>query len=183
MSTNVKIARFQDISSTCSFGCNEPETIEDLFLHCKFAKKVWATEPHPIDINFSSNTTFLSIFKDKIEKDNPTIPIEIFMTKIWFIWKERCNRAFDNQSQSYDQVALEIQIHLAYWHKESYTVKKKDLLRGNDINNSWQFPKPIHHKLNVDAAWISHNVPAGFAIIYRNDAGCLKSRTHLSNKT
>ncbi|XP_026383574.1 uncharacterized protein LOC113279078 [Papaver somniferum] len=171
VSTNVKLSRFKDISSSCSFGCNEHETIEHLFLHCKFAQAVWATDPHPVDIQFNRNKSFFNIFKENLEEENPQIPIEIIMTKIWFIWKERCNRGFDNQHQTHQQVALEIQRHLAYWQKEKYTVKRKDLIRGNTSNNTWKLPEPHYHKLNLDGAWISCNTPEGFAIIFRNDAG------------
>ncbi|XP_026399628.1 uncharacterized protein LOC113295515 [Papaver somniferum] len=171
VSTNVKLSRFKDISSSCSFGCNEQETIEYLFLHCKFAQAVWATDPHPVDIHFNRNTTFFNIFEESPEEGNPQIPIEIIMTKIWFICKERCNRAFDNQQQTHQQVAVEIQRHLAYLHKEKYTVKIKDLIRGNTSNNTWKLPEPHYHKLNLDDAWISCNTPAGFAIIFRNDVG------------
>ncbi|XP_026384377.1 uncharacterized protein LOC113279959 [Papaver somniferum] len=93
------------------------------------------------------------------------------MTKIWFIWKERCNRAFDNQQQTHQQVALEIQRHLAFWHKEKFLVKSKDQVIGNRENKTRKLPVTLHNKLNLDAAWISSSIPAGFAIICRNDAG------------
>ncbi|XP_026378641.1 uncharacterized protein LOC113273087 [Papaver somniferum] len=172
VSTNFKLSKFKsDLSPSCSFGCNEAETIEHLFLHCKYAKFVWATDPYPVVVHFDSTIHFLDVFKEWLEKENPLIPIEIIMTKIWFIWKERCNRVFDNQQQTCQQVALEIQRHLAFWHKEKYLVKSKDLVSGNKGDKIWKFPESLHNKLNLDVAWISSSVPTGFAIIFRNDAG------------
>lgn len=45
---------------------------------------------------------------------------------------------------------------------------------GNNKNSKWQFPTPGHNTLNLDVAWISSSVPAGYAIIFRNDAGGFK---------
>ncbi|XP_026452093.1 uncharacterized protein LOC113352496 [Papaver somniferum] len=172
VSTNLKLSRFKkDITPTCTFGCMESESIEHLFLHCSFAKAVWTTNPYPVELNFNNSTTFLDVCKEWICKDNPTIHIEIIMTKIWFIWKGRCNRTFGKQQQSHNQLALEIQRHLVFWHKDKYTVHTRSTNVGNSSNDKWQAPGAGQDKITLDAAWISIDVLAGFSLIFRNAAG------------
>ncbi|XP_026400005.1 uncharacterized protein LOC113295886 [Papaver somniferum] len=43
-----------------------------------------------------------------------------------------------------------------------------------DKNINWNPPKRSQLKLNIDAAWISADLPAGFSLILRNDAEILE---------
>ncbi|XP_026431838.1 uncharacterized protein LOC113329082 [Papaver somniferum] len=42
------------------------------------------------------------------------------------------------------------------------------------MNHNWNPPNKSQLKLNIDAAWISANLPTGFSLILRNDAGVLE---------
>ncbi|XP_026410444.1 uncharacterized protein LOC113305644 [Papaver somniferum] len=159
----------KDVSHNCTFGCVEDKSIEHLLFHCPYANFVWASEPSPLDIIFDRSKKFLDICKDWLGNDNPIVPLEIILTKVWFIWKERCNRLFEKKQQSYTQLALEIQRHLNFWYKDIY--QSKDTPISLKEKPRWLAPRHAQKKINLDAAWASANVPAGFSLILRNDAG------------
>ncbi|XP_026398857.1 uncharacterized protein LOC113294693 [Papaver somniferum] len=97
------------------------------------------------------------------------IPIEIILTKAWFIWKERCNRVFEHKQQTKIQLGLEIQRFIDFWYKGNlpsrHFPKEKLKIQTWSLLNRSQF------KLNIDAAWSSIDLPTGFSLILRNDAG------------
>ncbi|XP_026459934.1 uncharacterized protein LOC113360661 [Papaver somniferum] len=164
-----KLNERTDVSPNCTFGCIENETIEYLLFHCPYAKSVWASEPSPLNINFDNSKKFLDICKHWLENDNPIVPLEIILTKVWFIWKERCNRSFEKTEQTYSQLALEIQRHLSFWYKDSY--QEKDTSTRFKEKPIWDAPSHDQKKLNIDAVWTSVNEPSSFSLILRNDAG------------
>ncbi|XP_026451286.1 uncharacterized protein LOC113351536 [Papaver somniferum] len=159
----------EDVHPNCSFGCNTPETIEHLLITCPYAKYVWALEPNPIAINSDDIFSFLEICKSGIGKVEAEIPIEMILTKAWFIWKERCNRVFEQKQQSNTQLGLEIKRFLEFWYKGNMNSRQSS--KGNLRIQNWSFPKSSQLKLNIDVAWISVDLSAGFSLILRNDAG------------
>ncbi|XP_026432458.1 uncharacterized protein LOC113329849 [Papaver somniferum] len=168
LSTNLKLSKFmEDVHPYCSFGCSEEESIEHILIFCPYAKVVWASEPNPVAQCFHSSITLIDICKQWMGKLNPTISIELILTKAWFIWKERCNRVFEKTKQSSGQLSLEIQRYLDFWSNHSNTqVKNKDL-----ISSTWSPPRKNQLKINVDATSNSKSLPAGFSLILRNDGG------------
>ncbi|XP_026415914.1 uncharacterized protein LOC113311291 [Papaver somniferum] len=172
MSTNLKLAKFmEDINPNCPSNCNVVESIEHMFF-CPFAKEVWAAEPYPVNLQFHSSITFLDICKDWIGKKNPIIPVEIALTKAWFIWKERSNLVFENKQRTSVQLGTEIQRYIKFWYKDHPLLNQ--VKRRRDKNITWNPPKRSQLKLNIDTNWISANLPAGFSLIFRKDAGILE---------
>ncbi|XP_026399501.1 uncharacterized protein LOC113295380 [Papaver somniferum] len=89
---------------------------------------------------------------------------------MWFIWKERRDRVFEGKSKSVGSLVAEIQRHLDFWAiRKHKSVKNKGLLK-NKKRNTWTSPKMNTLKINVDATWVSKDLPSGYAIILRNDA-------------
>ncbi|XP_026437831.1 uncharacterized protein LOC113336033 [Papaver somniferum] len=105
-------------------------------------------------------------------KKNTIIPVEIALTKAWFIWKERCNLVFENKQYTSAQLGSEIQRYLELWYKD-HPLLNQVKIRGDKTRN-WNPPKRSQLKLNIDAASTSAIVPAGFSLILRNDAGILE---------
>ncbi|XP_026383428.1 uncharacterized protein LOC113278920 [Papaver somniferum] len=159
---NFKLARFMKVSLKCPFGCDSDKTIEHLLFHCSFAKSVWDSNPNPIHLNFDCSVTFLDMCKTLIEKPSIDIPLEIILTKIWFIWKERCNWVFGKKTETIPQLALEIQKHLKYCHLEKQdNTHSQDNLEQLEKEN-WRLPLVSRLKINVDAAWMFKTEPPGY---------------------
>ncbi|XP_026399907.1 uncharacterized protein LOC113295796 [Papaver somniferum] len=162
----------EDIHPNCPLDCNEVESIEHMLFFCHFAKEVWASEPHPIQFHFYSSVTFLDICKEWLGKQNTIIPVELALTKARFIWKERCNLIFENKHQPSAQLSTEIKRHLEFWYK--YHPLLTQVMKNGDKNVNWIPPEKSQLKINIDAAWILDNLPAGFSLILRNDAVILE---------
>lgn len=133
---------------------------------------MWATSPSPVTLNFNASITFLYIWKDWIGNKEPSISLETILTKAWFIWKERCDRIFENKQKTSTQLGAEIMRYLEFWNSD------KGLL-GQAIKTTveppkWLFPRKSQFKLNIDAVWVSSTLPAGFSLILRNDIGDLE---------
>ncbi|XP_026452190.1 uncharacterized protein LOC113352598 [Papaver somniferum] len=159
----------EDVHPNCSFGCNTSETIEHLLITCPYAKSVWAIEPNLIYVNPDNTSSFLEICKTWIRRLDSGIPIEIILTKAWFIWKERCNRVFEQKQQTKTPLGLEIQRFLDFWYKSN--MPPTQFIKGKLKIQNWSLPNTSQFKLNIDAAWISLDFPAGFSLILRNDVG------------
>ncbi|XP_026430910.1 uncharacterized protein LOC113328029 [Papaver somniferum] len=138
----------------------------------RIAREVWAAEPYPIKLQLHSSITFLDICKDWIDKKSTIIPVGITLIKAWFIWKEKCNLVFKNKQQTSAQLGTEIQRYLEFWYKDHPLLNQVKI--GKNLIPNWNPPKRSQLKLNIDAAWISANLPAGFSLILRNDAGILE---------
>ncbi|XP_026458944.1 uncharacterized protein LOC113359545 [Papaver somniferum] len=90
---------------------------------------------------------------------------------MWFIWKERCNRVFENKSTTVKNLAMEIQGHVAFWAQRSNLQNKAKKLKKKTLKPLWQAPSKDTLKINVDAAWISDSLPSSYALILRDDTG------------
>lgn len=93
------------------------------------------------------------------------------MTKIWFIWKEICNRTFEKKQKSHLQLAIDIQRHLIFWHKEEYQVPISSANHLGRPRAIWKAPLKDQNNINIDAAWKSENEAASFSLILINNAG------------
>ncbi|XP_026399395.1 uncharacterized protein LOC113295258 [Papaver somniferum] len=175
LSTNLKLSAFmEDLHSNCSFGCNTIESTEHFLFSCPFAKSVWAENPFPMTLNIHASTSFLEICKEWLGNKNTNISIEIILTKAWFIWKERCNKVFEQKQQSSTQLGIKIQRYLDYWYKDN--LPRCLSTTHNTKKQVWLSPEKARLKININAAWKSMNFPAGFSLIARNDAGDFKTR-------
>ncbi|XP_026419828.1 uncharacterized protein LOC113315792 [Papaver somniferum] len=89
---------------------------------------------------------------------------------MWFIWKERCDRVFENKSKSARSLTLEIQRHLEFWSTRKRKAHKPKGLKKKKQTHIWKAPTKDTLKINVDAAWVSVLLPSNYALILRNDA-------------
>ncbi|XP_026459476.1 uncharacterized protein LOC113360151 [Papaver somniferum] len=125
----------------------------------------------PLDCNAVESIEHI-LFFCPFAKENNIISAELVLTKAWFIWKERCNLVFENKHQTSAQLSTEIKRHLEFWYKDHPLLTQ--VLKNGDKNTNWIPPEESQLKINIDAAWISANLPAGFSLILRNDARLLE---------
>ncbi|XP_026451602.1 uncharacterized protein LOC113351911 [Papaver somniferum] len=149
----------------------EIETTEHLLLHCPYVKEVLNSSPNPISLNIDCSSTFLEKCKDWINNPRKKISLELMFTKMWFIWKEICNKIFENKSTSSNTLAIEIQGYIYFWSKRSSAQDKPKKQRKQTLTPVWKAPLKDTLKINVDDAWISHSLPSSYAIILRDDGG------------
>ncbi|XP_026458664.1 uncharacterized protein LOC113359206 [Papaver somniferum] len=101
LSTNFKLyGKVRDVELQCTMCGTATETTEHLLLHCPYATEVCKLAPNPISLNIDSSSTLLTLCKDWINNPRREISLEIMLTKMWFIWKERCNKVFEKKSTS-----------------------------------------------------------------------------------
>ncbi|XP_026457455.1 uncharacterized protein LOC113358140 [Papaver somniferum] len=149
----------------------ELETTKHLLFHCPYAKEVWNLSPNPTSLSLNTSSTILDLCKNWINKPTSDISIELLLTKMWFIWKERCDRVFEDKAKSTNCLALEIQRHVDFWStRKKKNVKYKQVQHKKSTPN-WKTPCQNTIKINVDADWISDSVPSSFGLILRNNAG------------
>lgn len=93
--------------------------------------------------------------------------MEIVLTKMWFVWNERCNRVFQRKQCTPQQFSLVTQKHILFWTKKNGNTKKK-IPKSKPLTKPWTGPVKNKQKINVDAAWISKYKVAGFALVLRD---------------
>lgn len=81
-------------------------------------RKFWDFAPKPISLNLDTSNKILDICKDRVKIPRKDISVELILTKLWFIWKERCNRAVEGKSKNATSLALEIQGHISFRSKK-----------------------------------------------------------------
>ncbi|XP_026410577.1 uncharacterized protein LOC113305791 [Papaver somniferum] len=150
---------------------NANETTEHLLFHCPCATEVWNLALNPISLNIDTSSTFLYLYQNWIRKPRSEISLELMLTKMWFIWKERCNRAFENKSTSARSLSQAIQGHISFWSKKGSPQSTKINHCKNNSVKTWQAPLGNKIKINFDAARISNNLPSSYVIILRDNAG------------
>ncbi|XP_026445573.1 uncharacterized protein LOC113346223 [Papaver somniferum] len=172
LSTNSKLfGKVNDVDPYYTMCGTEIETTENLLLHCPYAKEIWNSSPNPITLNINISSTFLELCKDWIKNPRKQISLELILTKMWFIWKEKYNRVFENKATTVKNLAMEIQGHVAFWAQRSNLQNKAIYLKKNTLKPLWQAPSKYTLKINVYAAWISDSLPFSYALILRDDTG------------
>ncbi|XP_026400661.1 uncharacterized protein LOC113296574 [Papaver somniferum] len=63
-------------------------------------------------------------------------------------------------------------IYLEFWYKDHPLLNQVN--NGKSLTPNWKPPSKSQLKLNIDAAWISANLPAGLSLILRSDAGTIE---------
>ncbi|XP_026428871.1 uncharacterized protein LOC113324797 [Papaver somniferum] len=163
-----------DVDEKCIFCHEHIEILEHLFFFpaCAYSKSVWNLPPFTGGIN--SNSVPLS-FKEhynqwQVEGDTLT---ETCATKCRFIWKERCNRIFEEKCTSSLQLSITIQRHINYLSKPRRNMNQQtscaNLVAHKNI--LWTLPESQCNKINYDASWVSAVDNAGYRLILQNDAG------------
>ncbi|XP_026395990.1 uncharacterized protein LOC113290620 [Papaver somniferum] len=90
---------------------------------------------------------------------------------MWFIWKERCDRVFEEKFKSATNLALEIQRYVDFWSTKKRKSAKPSQAKRKNLIPVWKAPSKDNLKINVDATWISEALPYTYALILRNDTG------------
>ncbi|XP_026435520.1 uncharacterized protein LOC113333224 [Papaver somniferum] len=162
----------QDVNNICIFCNDKIESVHHLLFDCWYAKSVWMQPP------FAGGTTsnivrnsFINHFNCWQSQGDKVI--EINATKCWFIWKEMCNRIFEEKNVYSLQTSIIIHRHLNFWNCDT-----RNIITTNGCNVTkkmkivpWKCPEHNCFKLNYDASWISESVYAVFGLIIRDHAG------------
>ncbi|XP_026383644.1 uncharacterized protein LOC113279154 [Papaver somniferum] len=163
--------KVKDVVPHCTMCGVEIETTEHLLFHCPYAKEVWNSSPYPISLTLDTSSKILDLCKDWLNNPRKEISIELILTKMWFTWKERCNRVFEDKAKTAISMAIEIQRHIYFWSKRSCKPKKTKQVQKKKASPIWKSPQKDSLKINVDAAWISETLPSGYALVMRNGVG------------
>ncbi|XP_026458612.1 uncharacterized protein LOC113359124 [Papaver somniferum] len=147
---------------------NEVETTEHLLFHFPYAKTVWNSSPNPVTLNLDTSITIVDLCKKWMTNPRTDISIELLLTKMWFIWKERCDKIFEDKTKNANILALEIQRHVEFWSTRKRKTTKSKQVQKNKLNPKWKAPNIDTLKINVDASWISEVLPSTCAFILRN---------------
>ncbi|XP_026417363.1 uncharacterized protein LOC113312843 [Papaver somniferum] len=168
--TNAKLyGKVKDISPLCTMCNNDIETTEHLLFYCPYATYIWNSAPNPVSLNLDQYNTILDLCKTWLENPRKDIHLETLLTKMWFIWKERCDRIFEAKSKDSSVLNLEILRYVEFWS----TKKGKSLrhTRKKITSFKWKVPSMGRLKFNVDATWISESLSSTYGFIMRNESG------------
>lgn len=89
--------------SKCNFCCIEEETHDHIFFDCEFSKRIWNTQKCRLQLNKCATN-----LKEELEYLHSRSHLSDLMKEIgkiglavslWFIWKERNGRTFENKKQ------------------------------------------------------------------------------------
>ncbi|GJU89779.1 hypothetical protein Tco_1302202 [Tanacetum coccineum] len=88
----------------------QPDTYDHLFFECSFSTQVWnRLKPYVRISNFPSSLSRIVIFLDSLATKKSTRAVivkQVLAASCYFIWQERNNRLFAQQSRSLYQVLL-----------------------------------------------------------------------------
>ncbi|XP_026431823.1 uncharacterized protein LOC113329069 [Papaver somniferum] len=171
IATNVNLyGKVDNINPNCTMCGENLETAEHLFFHCSYAREIWEMAPNPISLQLDPATPLLDTYKDWIKNPRQEISLELILTKIWMIWKERCNRVFESKIRTTTQLSQDILLHLSFWTR-NHSKPTKQNKKITAHKPSWIAPVHNTKKINIYAAWDSSITPSSFALILRNDRG------------
>jgi len=114
------------ISKLCS-NCGEPEDDAHLFFHCSFSRAVWFSASKPL------YTSHLPVEQDGIQNIITLIikpqdsedHILYILTMLWYIWKARNDKRFNNKNWTVWQIHNSVAADLALF-KEALSSDKRE---------------------------------------------------------
>lgn len=154
--------------------CGMLETVPHLFLHCDYAKKVWASSlfsPHFDPDNFTDITAFSDALKHcKSSVCLPPLGIlsDIFPWVCWSLWTARNKLIFEDR-----KISPEESVSKAIWNAREWN-------SAQSVTSPP--PEPRHKTLNIpdqdvltlgfsDAAWKKETNTAAYGCIFFNKEG------------
>ncbi|OVA19987.1 hypothetical protein BVC80_1669g13 [Macleaya cordata] len=144
--------------------------------------------PYPSHLNKNPN---LSVFENLSTwfsnppdwQDGHIEWVVICAVKTWFIWKERCNRVFQNKHQTSVILAGNIlrflsSLTLGSYSDASPTNTSPTTGAQRDFSRTWRPPMINFLKINYDASFVSNDSHAGIGLILSDSTGlCKGART------
>ncbi|MQM22137.1 hypothetical protein Taro_055185 [Colocasia esculenta] len=101
------------IPSRCILCCNAEECEDHIFFQCSYSIEIWEKILHRLNIRRRPRQNILeemSSLRASFKKDGPGTSLAriLFRAAIWWIWKERCRRTFEDSRLSPIQGTLAI---------------------------------------------------------------------------
>ena len=155
---------------TCS-RCGAQESAEHMFLHCRFARRIWENLPIMRPLAIGVNTTFDQALKashDLVCLPPTGVSGNIFSWVCWCIWTARNHLAFENRTLDSKDVNCS-SIKLAREWQEAQLIKPQQMRNLTGTNTT----RPENQSttactLFTDAAWKSQDRTAGCGWIFHN---------------
>ncbi|XP_031096925.1 uncharacterized protein LOC116001176 [Ipomoea triloba] len=181
--TNVERARRHITSNaSCSFCVGHSEDCEHLFRRCGEAKAIWSAAYGPTLVAALGHLGWKEWLTTNLRGEKRMGFAEWwperFSIRLWWLWKWRNDKVFNNRSLPFDQ-------KLRWIKRQEDEIKSafvKVGVQGLSANRSaasqvsWTKPTIGYVKLNVDGSWSAHEVKAGCGGVIRDahevKAGC-----------
>jgi len=106
-------------------NCGQPESIDHLFLHCSFAKQVWASAPVWPSVDYSGNIDLRDEWSNLCSKKN--LPPTGLATGalapwiLWQLWKARNNLVFNDRTSSVAEILSKATATAREWASSQMT--------------------------------------------------------------
>ncbi|CAL1408676.1 unnamed protein product [Linum trigynum] len=159
--------RIREACDECPF-CGLRETQEHILRDCDWAGRIW--RPSSLGTLFSegeekSSEEWLCDLIDKVSDDE----LCSMVMALWFLWKERNNKLFNNSKLEESEVIARAEAYLKEFRSG---VKSASPARATRQEARWEKLKKDHLKANVDATKMKEG-GTGLGLVVRDDEGRL----------
>ncbi|XP_026435195.1 uncharacterized protein LOC113332910 [Papaver somniferum] len=170
--TRYKLAAHNhDMETQCGVCSREEETIEHLIFDCSHARSVWRIINIDIDAVKANCGSVSEWVLRWFNGSNPGISERLLFTCMigaWIIWKDRCEKIFQEVNLNPISTVNRIQYHLnAHLHE--------NLICGpyniNETKSNWLPPAQGIAKFNVDTSFDYDTNQNGTGVVLRDHAG------------
>jgi hypothetical protein len=159
-----KAARFSNIIDKHCSTCGQVETDDHLFFNCSFSRAVWFAADPPLRIDQLPQLTghVQEPLEIILDTNNCMQEMQRVITTLWFLWKARNDKRFNNKTWTVSQVlhASLADIHTTnkYLQEDREELRRQQPAPGEHIQEEQTQPSGV--QVHVDAA--INQVPARY---------------------
>lgn len=162
---------------TCPICGIFAETIEHVLLLCDWAKQVWFCGPLALkfdEVNISTFHDWCENMLTVVFKGDNFAYCCLVLT-CWHIWKSRCDFLFNGVDVDPVKVGMKIKFISIAFVEANGDVRSADVINDDCVQvvNCWKPPSNLQVKINVDGAFSSSSLLAGWGVIIRNCDGAV----------